>query len=256
MLMSEAAGFIQGLKAARSVYAECPSCSHIFSLHSARLISGKSPPKDFLSKSQKTTERALSELAEIREAFDLAKEQWNADTDQVNEDFANQLEMNDEKWRERNARLDEAWRGRLELKATQWEGREAALREQLRHLKQDVAAVQHEIIKERVTKALRSQRGVMEGHIAELFPALRKTRFNPADLCALVPTAPVDFVVMEGLFQKEVTRITFLDVKKGGASLSSVQKSIRNTIRDGNVEFKMMRVNFEAIRGTAAEESC
>jgi hypothetical protein len=121
-------------------------------------------------------------------------------------------------------------------------------------LKHDIAAAQKEIIKEKVDRALISQRGVIEGHIAELFPAFRKTKINPADLCALIPTAPVDFVVMEGLFRKEVTQITFLDVKKGGAYLSPVQRSIRDTIKEGNVDFKMIRVNFENIKGNAIEE--
>ena len=53
------------------------------------------------------------------------------------------------------------------------------MKEKVRHMKQDVAATQKEIIKEKTQKALLSSRSAIEGHIAELFPLFKKTKINP-----------------------------------------------------------------------------
>lgn len=232
MILEDVAAFIKGLKKAKNVYAECPLCKSIFSLHSARLIYGKTPPKDFLSKAQRQVELAQEELTNIQEQYEGEKEELQSE-----------LELKDERWV-----------GKMDLLETESKGKILQLNEKLRHLKNDIAAAQKEVIREKVDMALLRQRGVIEGHIAELFPLFRKTRINPADICGLVPTAPVDFVVFDGLFQKEVDNIVFLDVKKGGGQLNPVQRTIRDSIRGGNVEFKKLRVNFDEIKGTAIEE--
>lgn len=224
--------FINGLKHAKHIYAECPSCQHIFSLHSARLAYGKAPPKDFLSDAQKQATKALAELQALEEENELL----------------------DEEWREKLSTTVEEWRNKLALDYERWHASESTLKEKLRHMKSDVYAAQKDIVDEKVDTALRSQRGVIQGHIAELFPLFRKTRINPADMCALIPTKPLDFIVFEGLFQKEVTKIVFIDVKSGMAQLNPVQRSIRDAINDGNVEFKKLRIDFGKIKGTATEE--
>ena len=194
---------------------------------------GKSPPKDLLSKSEKQVKKAIQNLESLQIQFDDAKEDW------------------DRKFGDTNYR----WRNKLDLKYQQYLNQERFLKEKLRHLKSDVAAANKEVIKEKVQIALLRSRSVIEGHIAELFPMFRKTRINPADLCSLIPTQPIDFVVFDGLFQKEVKSITFLDVKKGKSGLTHVQKTIRDTINDGNVKFRKLRVNFDNVKGTAVEES-
>jgi len=193
---------------------------------------GKSPPKDLLSKSEKQVKKAIQNLESLQIQFDDAKEDW------------------DRKFGDTNYR----WRNKLDLKYQQYLNQERLLKEKLRHLKYDVAAANKEVIKEKVQIALLRSRSVIEGHIAELFPMFRKTRINPADLCSLIPTQPIDFVVFDGLFQKEVKSITFLDVKKGKSGLTHVQKTIRDTINDGNVKFRKLRVNFDNVKGNAVEE--
>ncbi len=193
---------------------------------------GKSPPKDLLSKSEKQVKKAIQNLESLQIQFDEEKEEW------------------DRKFGDTNYR----WRNKLDLKYQQYLNQERLLKEKLRHLKSDVAAANKEVIKEKVQIALLRSRSVIEGHIAELFPMFRKTRINPADLCSLIPTQPIDFVVFDGLFQKEVKSITFLDVKKGKSGLTHVQKTIRDTINDGNVKFRKLRVNFDNVKGNAVEE--
>ena len=47
--------------------------------------------------------------------------------------------------------------------------------------------------------------------------------------------------------KKDVRRITFIDVKTGGASLTPTQKSIQRAIEKGNVEFRTFKANVEAL---------
>ena len=225
-------GFIKGLKSSKNVYAQCPHCSNLFSLYNARLVYGKSPPKDALSESEKRLKKMASELAQMQDQFDEAQEDWSRQKEDLND----------------------KWKNKMNLSNFDHGAKVGNLNEKLRHLKLDIAAANKEIIQEKVDRALRSSRSAIEGHIAELFPMFHKTKVNPADLCSLIPTQPMDFVVFNGLFQKQVTSITFLDVKKGGSRLSPVQKSIKNSVNDGKVDFKTIRVNFDKVKGTAKEE--
>jgi len=230
--MEEISEFIRGLKLAKNIYVECPFCSNLFSLHSSRLVYGKEPPKDILSKSEKQIKNALNKYEVLQEKYDEDIDQWELKLEGSNDE----------------------WRNKLALQYERWNSEKNLLNEKIKHIKTNIAVAQKEIIKEKVDKALLSQRGVIEGHIAELFPLFKKTRINPADLCGLIPTSPMDFIVFDGLFKKEVSNIVFLDVKKGSAQLSHVQKTIRDTIQDGNVEFKKLRVDFDKVKGTATEE--
>jgi len=227
--MNSTDDFIQGLKKSKETYVECPHCRNIFSLFGAKMMYGKNPPKDILAKSQKMVLRANKKLADLQNDYD--------------EDI--------EDLREQKNTLNYQWKNKIYLKNEEFRNKESLLKEKVRHIKNDVAAAQKEIIKEKTEKALLSSRSVIEGHIAELFPLFKKTKINPADLCAMVPTQPIDYVVFDGLFQKEVKNVTFVDVKKGGARLSHVQKSIKESIEDGHVAFKEIRVNFDNIKGKA-----
>ncbi len=217
-----AAGFINGLKTARDVYAKCPSCEFIFSLHGAVLIHGKSPPKSILAKSQK-------QVAQAQDERDNAKERLSDITYNLNNKIA--AEKMEHAYTKNNAK------------------------ETIRHYKKDIAAAQKEVIKEKVDKALISSRGVIESHIAELFPHFQKTNINPVDLCGLVPTRPLDFIVFNGLYNKNVKSITFMDVKKGQGRLTPVQQQVKNAIHDGHVDFKTIKVNFGKIKGSAVEST-
>jgi len=236
--------FINGLKFAKDIYVECPSCQYLFSLFDCRLMYGKSPPRDLIAKSVKQVKMAQANLDNLKEKFDDHIESSRTEYD-------DEVEV----WRTKVDDLKQNWRYKLDEQYSDFLHKERTLKEKIRHMKQDVAATNKEIIKEKTKKAVLSSRSAIEGHIAELFPIFKKTRLNPADLCSLIPTQPVDFVVFNGLFQKNVNSVTFLDVKKGKSRLSPVQQQIRDSIHDGHVDFKKMRVNFDSIKGEAHIES-
>ena len=220
------------LKETRHVYTECPNCKFIFSLFNARLMNGKNPSKDLLAKYEKKTKEAIQKNEILEEQYE--------------EKFAN-LEFNT------NERIEKL-KIKLAFNQQKFKDDERMYKEKLRHMKNDIAYAQKEIIKEKTEMALLRSRSVIEGHIAELFPFFKKTKYNPADLCALMPTQPIDFIVFNGLFQKDVKSITFLDIKKGKSQLNPTQKSIKNVIESGKIDMKKLRVNFDNVKGNAKEE--
>ena len=122
-------------------------------------------------------------------------------------------------------------------------------------LKKNHALLNKEVIKEKTEKSLSSQRSVMIGRLAEIFPMFGKVKgLLPQDLMATVPSQPVDFIWLNGLSNKKVNQITFFDVKTGGAELTPTQNSIRNTIEDGKVDFRKLRISFKNVKGSTKWE--
>ncbi len=85
-------------------------------------------------------------------------------------------------------------------------------------------------------------RAVTRGQIYEqLVPYLPGFRFNPKDAQFL--GRPVDFVVFDGLDEGELRRIVFIEVKTGGAKLTTRERLVRDAIRQGNVEWAEIRAD-------------
>jgi predicted Holliday junction resolvase-like endonuclease len=91
-------------------------------------------------------------------------------------------------------------------------------------------------------EAARQSRAVTRGQIYEqLVPYLPGFRFDPKDAQFL--GRPVDFVVFDGLSEGDVRRIVFVEVKTGGAKLTTRERLVRDAIRDGRVEWTEIRAD-------------
>ena len=85
------------------------------------------------------------------------------------------------------------------------------------------------------------QRAAVKGSVAETFaPYLGDFPFKPSE-CKFLGD-PIDYVVFEGLDKREVTSITFVDVKTDSAVLSKHQRQIRDVVKKGKVSFVEYRV--------------
>jgi len=99
--------------------------------------------------------------------------------------------------------------------------------------------------KARYTRAVRHdaiQRSlaVTAGKVYEqLVPYLPDFPFNPKDVRFL--GSPVDFVVFDGLSDGHVTRIVFVEVKTGGAELSTRERRVRDAVQEARVEWHELR---------------
>lgn len=94
--------------------------------------------------------------------------------------------------------------------------------------------------KEARRDAVQKSRSVLTGKFSEqLAPLLPDFPYNPAEAKFL--GSPIDLIVFEGLDEKKVRAVRFIEVKSGKASLSTVERTVRDSINNGNVSWEEYR---------------
>jgi predicted Holliday junction resolvase-like endonuclease len=89
--------------------------------------------------------------------------------------------------------------------------------------------------------AVQRSQAVTAGKVHEqLIPYLPAFPFNPKDVRFL--GSPIDLVVFDGLAEGRMRRIIFLEVKTGGAGLTSRERCVRDVIQARDVEWAELRV--------------
>jgi predicted Holliday junction resolvase-like endonuclease len=98
--------------------------------------------------------------------------------------------------------------------------------------------------------AVQRSQAVTAGKVHEqLIPYLPGFPFNPKDVRFL--GSPVDLVVFDGLAEGRVRRVIFLEVKTGGAGLTSRERSVRDVIQARDVEWAELRTSRPMTSGAA-----
>ncbi|MFN2570718.1 MAG: Holliday junction resolvase-like protein [Gemmatimonadales bacterium] len=89
--------------------------------------------------------------------------------------------------------------------------------------------------------AVQRSLAVTAGKVHEqLVPYLPEFGFNPKDARFL--GSPVDLVVFDGLAAGAVTRVVFVEVKTGGAPLTTRERQVRDVIEAREVAWMELRV--------------
>jgi len=89
--------------------------------------------------------------------------------------------------------------------------------------------------------AVQRSLAVTAGKVHEqLVPYLPEFGFNPKDARFL--GSPVDLIVFDGLADGELRRVVFLEVKTGGAALTSRERQIRAVIEARDVAWAELRL--------------
>lgn len=100
-----------------------------------------------------------------------------------------------------------------------------------------------------ITRSRSVVSGKVQEHLFPMFPEFM-SEFNPRDARFL--GTPLDFVVFDGLDEGgDVSRVVFVEVKTGKSSVTSRERHVRDAIEAGRVEFKLMRLPAEGMRGDA-----
>ena len=87
---------------------------------------------------------------------------------------------------------------------------------------------------------LRSQ-AITAGKVHEqLLPYFPDFPYNPKDVRFL--GSPTDLIVFDGLAEGYVKRIVFLEVKTGGSGLTTRERSVRDAVQAGEVEWLEVRL--------------
>ena len=90
--------------------------------------------------------------------------------------------------------------------------------------------------------AVQRSLAVTAGKVHEqLVPYLPEFGFNPKDARFL--GSPVDLVIFDGLAAGDVKRVVFLEVKTGGAPLTTRERQVRDVIDAREVVWAELRLN-------------
>lgn len=89
--------------------------------------------------------------------------------------------------------------------------------------------------------AILKSRAVLGGHFSEqLAPFLPDFPFKPNE--CLFMGKPIDFIVFQGMDEKEINKVTFVEVKSGKARLSPQEKNLKEAIDKKKVEWAEYRI--------------
>jgi len=72
-----------------------------------------------------------------------------------------------------------------------------------------------------------------------IIPIMKDFRWNLSDSRFLGD--PIDLIIFNGLANRDIDSITFIELKSGNSRLSSRQKSIKDAINDNKVTYKEFR---------------
>lgn len=96
--------------------------------------------------------------------------------------------------------------------------------------------------------ATRRSRAVLTGQFCEqLAPYLPNFPYKPTEVRFV--GKPVDYIVFEGLDEKSISRVVFLEVKSGNASLNNSERSLREAVASGRVAFELYHAPCYPVRG-------
>jgi len=99
-------------------------------------------------------------------------------------------------------------------------------------------AKREKIIREDATKR---SRAVIGGQFSEqLAPYLPNFPYKPTEVKFL--GKPVDFIVFDGLDEKKVEKVVFVEVKSGKSSLSKTERSLQDAVQKGRVSYETYKV--------------
>ncbi|OIO21138.1 hypothetical protein AUJ17_03730 [Candidatus Micrarchaeota archaeon CG1_02_47_40] len=97
------------------------------------------------------------------------------------------------------------------------------------------------MIKEIREDAIKKSRAVLTGQFSEqIAPYLPDFKYSPTEVRFI--GKPVDFIVFEGMDEKEIRRVIFVEVKSGKSSLSTHERKLRDVIKERKVDWEEYRI--------------
>ncbi len=101
--------------------------------------------------------------------------------------------------------------------------------------------------------AIMKSRAVLGGHFSEnLAPYLPDFPFLPTE-CRFVGK-PIDFLVFQGMDEKNINKVSFVEVKSGKAKLSAQEKNLKEAIEKKRVEWVEYRIPEELTKKGDVED--
>src|SRR3989344_4412526 len=90
--------------------------------------------------------------------------------------------------------------------------------------------------------AIKQSRAVLSGQFSEqIAPYMPDFPYKPTE--ARFIGKPVDFIVFKGMDEKKIEEVVFVEVKSGQGKLSSVEKSLKETIQGKKVSWSAYKLS-------------
>ena len=101
--------------------------------------------------------------------------------------------------------------------------------------------------------AILKSRAVLGGHFSEqLAPFLPGFEFKPNE--CMFMGKPIDFIVFNGMDEKNINEVVFVEVKSGKSKLSSQEKNLKEAIDKKKVRWTEYRIPEDLIKKGNIEE--
>src|SRR3989344_831191 len=85
--------------------------------------------------------------------------------------------------------------------------------------------------------AIKRSRAVLSGQFSEqLAPYLPNFPYKPTE--ARFIGKPIDFIIFKGMDDRKIDEVVFVEVKSGSSTLSSQERTLRDTINEKNVRWE------------------
>lgn len=178
------------------------------------------------------------------------------------------------KWGDKKKLIEQEWDSKLKMLEKDYEG-------QLKDLKKDnemeLNKLSHDWqlrystelaeIKELIQGAekymredaiKRSRRTLLGKLWEQVSPYIPKFPFKPSDMKFM--GSPIDFVIFDGMGEKDIKQVIFLEVKSGDSKLNSQERKLKEVIEDGKVKWRLFnidkpeKIEIEKVEEEEAEE--
>lgn len=99
-----------------------------------------------------------------------------------------------------------------------------------------------ELIKGHRKDAISRSRNTLMGKLWEtMAPYLPKFKHHPADMRFL--GSPIDYIIFEGMNEKKINKVIFLEVKSGDSKLNAQEKRLKEAIQNKRVKWEEFRID-------------
>jgi len=99
-----------------------------------------------------------------------------------------------------------------------------------------------ELIKGHRRDAIMKSRNTIMGKLWEtITPYIPKFIHNPADMRFL--GSPIDYIIFDGMKEKDIRKVIFLEVKSGNSKLNAQEKKLKEVIQNKKVKWEEFRLD-------------
>lgn len=179
--------------------------------------------------------RHITEKRKWDDKKKLIEEQWRSKLELSEKEQKMQLmKVSKEKELEIN-KLSNEWKLENKKLSSEWEVKYST---ELAEIKELIQGAEKYMRKDAVTRSRRTLLGKLWEQVSPYIP---KFPFKPSDMKFL--GAPIDFVIFDGMGEKDIKRVIFLEVKSGNSKLSSQERKLKEVIEKKKVTWKLFNVD-------------